>query len=118
VLVAPLMPGINDSPEQVARILELATDAGASYIVGIALHLRGEVKDLFTEWLREHRPDLLPRYRRLYRSGAYALPEERERLAKLVKGPDMKPGERMRGRMLEVKPPPARARELDPMRLF
>src|ERR1700704_2917297 len=29
VLVAPLMPGVNDSPEQVSEILELATQAGA-----------------------------------------------------------------------------------------
>ena len=29
MLVAPLMPGINDSPEQVSEILELATEAGA-----------------------------------------------------------------------------------------
>jgi DNA repair photolyase len=104
VLVAPLMPGVNDSPKQVARILELATEAGASYITGIALHLRGEVKGLFMGWLKEHRPDLLPRYRQLYRRGAYAIPEERERLARLVKGPDLEPGERVRGRMLDVEP--------------
>jgi DNA repair photolyase len=104
VLVAPLMPGVNDSPAQVARILELATEAGASYITGIALHLRGEVKGLFMDWLREHRPELLPLYRKLYREGAYAIPEERERLAQLVKGPDLEPGERMRGRMLDVEP--------------
>jgi hypothetical protein len=111
VLVAPLMPGINDSPEQVARILELATAAGASYITGIALHLRGEVKGLFMQWLKENRPDLLPRYRQLYRRGAYAIPEERQRLARLVKGPDFEPGERMRGRMLDVEPRrPARGR--------
>ena len=40
ILVAPLMPGINDAPEQVERILELATEAGAAYVSGIALHLR------------------------------------------------------------------------------
>src|SRR5213076_994164 len=50
VLVAPLMPGINDEPEQVAEILELASEAGASYVTGIALHLRGEVRNLFFEW--------------------------------------------------------------------
>jgi len=61
ILVAPLMPGINDAPEQVAPILELAAEAGVDYVTGIALHLRGEVRDLFFEWLREHRPDLLPR---------------------------------------------------------
>jgi DNA repair photolyase len=99
VLVAPLMPGINDAPEQVAPILELASEAGAAYVSGIALHLRGEVRDLFFEWLRSHRPDLVDRYRRLYQRGAYAHPDERRRLSQLVKGPDLPPGQRMRGRL-------------------
>src|SRR5436305_1974317 len=60
VLVAPLMPGINDSPEQTEPLLELAAEAGAAYITGIPLHLRGEVRDLVFEWLREHGPDLVP----------------------------------------------------------
>jgi DNA repair photolyase len=98
VLVAPLMPGINDSPEQVAKILELATEAGAAYITGIALHLRGEVRGLFFDWLRSNRPDLVDHYERLYQRGAYAHPDERRRLSALVKGPDLAPGERMRGR--------------------
>ncbi len=101
VLVAPLMPGINDAPEQVAQILELASEAGASYITGIALHLRGDVRGLFFEWLQQHRPDLVPRYKNLYRGGAYAHPDERHRLARLIKGPDLAPGERMRGRSVE-----------------
>jgi DNA repair photolyase len=84
VLIAPLQPGINDQPEQVAKIVEMASEAGAAYISGIALHLRGEVRDLWFEWLRENRPDLIPHYRQLYRRGAYAPPEERQRLAKLV----------------------------------
>jgi DNA repair photolyase len=95
--VAPLMPGINDAPEQVAKILELAGEAGAEYVSGIALHLRGEVKGLFIDWLEQYRPDLLPRYRELYRRGAYAPAEERRRLASMVKGPDLSPAERMRG---------------------
>jgi DNA repair photolyase len=85
VLIAPLMPGINDQPEQVERILELCAEAGAVDVGGIALHLRGEVKDLWFEWLREHRPDLLPRYERLYARGAYAPRAERDRLAALAK---------------------------------
>ena len=56
VLVAPLMPGINDAPEQVAPILEMASEAGAAYVTGIALHLRGEVRGLFFEWLRNESP--------------------------------------------------------------
>ena len=41
ILVAPLMPGINDDPRQVERILEAAGEAGAVGVSGIALHLRG-----------------------------------------------------------------------------
>jgi DNA repair photolyase len=98
VLVAPLMPGINDAPEQVAPILEMASEAGADYLTGIALHLRGEVRGLFFEWLEENRRDLLALYERLYRRGAYAPPDERRRLEQLVKGPDRPPGQFRRGR--------------------
>jgi DNA repair photolyase len=96
VLIAPLMPGINDAPEQVEAILELAAEAGASYVTGIALHLRGEVHDVFFDWLRAQRPELLPRYEKLYGKRAYAPPEERRRLARLVRGPDLAASERMR----------------------
>jgi DNA repair photolyase len=87
VLIAPLMPGINDGPEQVERILELATEAGAVHVGGIGLHLRGEVRDIWFEWLRAHRPDLIPRYEQLYRRGAYLPPAERERLSELATPP-------------------------------
>jgi DNA repair photolyase len=118
VLVAPLMPGINDAPEQVAEILALATEAGAAYVTGIALHLRGEVRGLFFDWLRENRPDLLPRYEELYRRGAYAPPEERRRLTAMVKGPDLAPREWMRGRMETPRAPRPARPEPDQRRLF
>jgi DNA repair photolyase len=89
------MPGINDAPEQVAPILELASEAGADYVTPIALHLRGDVRKLFFDWLREHRPELVPRYKELYRRGAYAPPEERRRLGRLVNGPEREPRHRM-----------------------
>ena len=85
VLIAPLMPGINDAPEQVEPLLEAAAEAGATNVAGIALHLRGEVKDVFMGWMGEQRPELLPRYRKLYGKGAYAPREERERLATLTR---------------------------------
>ncbi len=94
------MPGINDSPEQVQRILESASEAGAAYVSGIALHLRGDVRKVFFDWLEEERPDLLARYRELYRRGAYAPVQERRRLATLVRGPDMGPADRGRGAYL------------------
>jgi DNA repair photolyase len=85
VLIAPLMPGINDAPEQLEPLLEAAAAAGATGIGGIALHLRGDVRKLFFDWLRTNRPDLLERYRKLYARGAYAPTEERRRLAALVR---------------------------------
>jgi DNA repair photolyase len=118
VLVAPLMPGINDAPEQVAPILELAAQAGAAYITGIALHLRGEVRGLFFDWLRAHRPDLVERYRELYRRGAYAPIEERRRLAALTKGPELPRDEWMRGRSDERPPLEESTREPDQQQLF
>ncbi|MGZ4299329.1 MAG: radical SAM protein [Solirubrobacteraceae bacterium] len=118
VLVAPLMPGINDDPAQVARILEMASEAGAAYVSGIALHLRGEVRGLFMEWLAEHRPDLLPRYRELYRRGAYAPREERRRLAELIRGPDVAPSERGRGTFMRPRDPPPPARQPQQASLF
>jgi DNA repair photolyase len=87
VLIAPLMPGVNDAPHQLEPLLEGAVDAGATHISGVALHLRRDVKEIFMNWLRRHRPDLLERYQHLYRTGAYAPPQERERLSKLVQGP-------------------------------
>jgi DNA repair photolyase len=85
ILVAPLMPGINDDPRQVERILAAAADAGATGVGGIALHLRGEVRGIFMEWLRSYRPDLVQRYERLYRRGAYVPREEQERLQGLLR---------------------------------
>jgi DNA repair photolyase len=85
VLIAPLMPGINDAPEQIEPLLELAAEAGATSVAGIALHLRGEVRTVFMDWLKAQRPDLVERYEELYRRRAYAPPEERRRLARLVR---------------------------------
>jgi DNA repair photolyase len=94
VLVAPLMPGINDDPRQVAEVVRLATEAGASYVTGIALHLRRGVREVFMAWLAENRPELTGLYEGLYRRGAYAPPDERRRLARLIEGPQLSARER------------------------
>ena len=81
VLIAPLMPGINDTPEQVQPIVDRAREAGATFLGGVALHLRDEVRDVFFAWLQAKRPDLIPRYEQLYPSGrAYLRPAQRKRV--------------------------------------
>jgi DNA repair photolyase len=97
VLIAPLMPGINDAPHQVEPLLERAAQAGATSIGGVALHLRGEVREVFMDWLRTQRPDLVSRYEELYRRGAYAPRKERERLARMLRPVGSARGIRRRG---------------------
>jgi DNA repair photolyase len=88
VLVAPLMPGINDSPDLVEEIVSIAEEAGATFVNGIALHLRPGVKEVFMSWLSAARPDLAARYEDLYDGRAYAPNSERKRIGKLVRAPN------------------------------
>ncbi|MBA3653731.1 MAG: radical SAM protein [Actinobacteria bacterium] len=71
VLVAPILPGLSDRPEQVAAVKAACAEAGASSVSVINLHLRPGVREHFMGWLGEARPDLVPTYERLYRKGAY-----------------------------------------------
>jgi DNA repair photolyase len=77
ILIAPLMPGINDAPEQVERIVELAKEAGAVSIGGQTLFLAGATRDVFFGWLRSYRPELVPRYEQLYSRGSRVPTRER-----------------------------------------
>jgi DNA repair photolyase len=86
ILIAPLMPGINDSPEQVEPIVRRAREADATFLGGVALHLRGDVKDVYFGWLREKRPDLVPEYERLYGRRAYMRPEDRKKTTRALRG--------------------------------
>ncbi len=86
VLIAPLMPGINDHPDQVRPIVESAKAANATFLGTAALHLRGEVKDVFLGWLEAKRPDLLPKYEQLYGNRAYMRPEQRKHATRGVRG--------------------------------
>ena len=85
VLVAPLMPGINDDPRAVREIVERARAAGARNVTPVALHLRSGVRDVFMNWLTASRPDLLGTYAALYERGAYLPGAERRRLNELVR---------------------------------
>jgi DNA repair photolyase len=85
ILIAPLMPGINDSPEQVEPIVARAREAGATFLGGVALHLRDEVKDVFFAWLAAKRPDLIPRYEALYKDRAYMKPPQRQQATRALK---------------------------------
>ncbi len=66
VMVAPIVPAINDS--EIEGILEEAVKAGATAAGYVALRLPREIKDLFREWLNQHFPDRAARVMTLVRS--------------------------------------------------
>jgi len=65
VMTSPMIPGLND--HEMESILEAATDAGATRAGYIVLRLPLEIKELFEEWLRTHRPDRAERVLSLIR---------------------------------------------------
>jgi len=55
IMVAPVIPAINDS--EIEAILEAARDAGASEAGYVLLRMPLEIKELFREWLATEFPD-------------------------------------------------------------
>jgi DNA repair photolyase len=85
VLVAPILPGLSDSDDQVRSAVETAAAAGAVSISGVALHLRGSVREHYLQWLQAVRPDLYAQTRERFRSGAYQAQDERDRIAAMIR---------------------------------
>ena len=80
VMVAPVLPHLTDSVEHLDRLLGQIAAAGASGATVFGLHLRGSTRGWFMAWLAGSHPDLVGRYRELYRRGAYLPPSYREML--------------------------------------
>ena len=72
VLAAPILPGISDSPAQLAALARALVDAGVESATPIVLHLRPGVKQEYLGWLATVRPDLLDRYNEIYGRRSYA----------------------------------------------
>jgi len=72
VLMGPVLPFLSDSPGQLdATVREIAA-AGAAHVSPIVLHLRPGAREWYLRWLAERHPELVPRYRALYGTSAYA----------------------------------------------
>jgi len=72
VLMAPILPFLTDSDEQLEATVAAIAEAGADSVTPIVLHLRPGAREWYLGWLGGARPDLIPRYERLYGRGAYA----------------------------------------------
>lgn len=67
ILMAPILPGISDSPVQLAATVKAAAAAGATHITPLVLHLRPGVKEEFLPWLEREYPELMSSYLKTYR---------------------------------------------------
>jgi DNA repair photolyase len=83
VLMAPVLPGLSDRPEQLRAVVEAAIEAGATHVSPILLHLRPGVREEFLPWLEGAHPGLVPRYLQMYRQ-PYGPKSARDALARRV----------------------------------
>ncbi|SMX76363.1 DNA repair photolyase [Brevibacterium iodinum ATCC 49514] len=84
VFMMPIMPKLTDSRDHLESALRAIKGAGAARVVYGALHLRPGAREWFFEWLERHRPELLPRYRRMYAGSSYASTEYRRWLSERI----------------------------------
>jgi DNA repair photolyase len=108
--MAPILPGLSDRPELLAEVVREARAAGATGIWANLLYLRPGTREHFLAALDRDWPELLPKYERLYRRGAYLPRREtdpvRDRVRALARSHGVRDRRRVR---LE---PPAIAEQL------
>jgi hypothetical protein len=101
VMAMPLLPGISDQPEAIDALVRQAKNVGADFVCAGGLTLRpGVQKDGYFTLLRNHYPDLLSGYQKLFESErASGIPDLRYvgRLDKRIRSALAK--HRMPGRM-------------------
>jgi DNA repair photolyase len=85
VLMAPVLPFLTDSPQQLEATVAAIASAGATHVSPIVLHLRPGAREWWQAWLARERPDLVPRYAELYGTRTYAPPAYSEKIAALVR---------------------------------
>jgi DNA repair photolyase len=77
VLMAPVLPGLSDAPEQLAEVVDACRAIGVRPAGPVPLHLRAGVKEHVLAWAHRHRPDLAERYERTYRTANLPAPQRR-----------------------------------------
>src|SRR6266513_1592571 len=104
--MAPILPGITDSPSRLAEVVRAAREAGACGVWANLLFLRPGTREHFMEHLAQDWPEELERYERLYERRAYLGAEQtkpvRARVSALAKQHGVRDRRRVR---LEPEPP-------------
>ena len=69
VLFIPIIPYISDNQENLDNIFRITKEFNLGSIIASPLHLRGNTKKRFYNFLKIHFPKLLPKYKILYKNG-------------------------------------------------
>lgn len=85
VLMAPVLPHLTDSEEQLDAAVGAIVRAGAGFVSPIVLHLRPGAREWFLQWLGREHPQLVGAYQRLYGGRAYAPAHYQQRIADTVR---------------------------------
>jgi DNA repair photolyase len=111
VLMAPILPGLSDRPEQMEQVVRACQDAGAVSITPVLLHLGKGTKEVFYDRVGAEHPELLSMYRRMYGARKYAPNTDRDRIGAAVN--------KLIGRHVRIRParsataPPRRPTQLN-----
>jgi DNA repair photolyase len=97
--MAPILPGLSDRPELLAEVVREARAAGATGIWANLLYLRPGTREHFLSALERDWPELLPKYERLYRRGAYLPRRETDPVRERVRSLSRSHGVRDRRRL-------------------
>ncbi len=108
--MAPILPGISDSPEQLERVVRAAREAGATNVWANVLYLKPGTREHFLEALASDWPEELDRYERLYASRAYLSKAQVEPVRRMVA--ELRKQHGIRDRRSVRAEPPAPAEQL------
>src|SRR5262245_50308012 len=82
--MAPILPGISDSPKQLEQVVRAAREAGATNVWANVLYLKPGTREHFLEALASDWPEELDRYQRLYEARAYLPKADVEPVRRMV----------------------------------
>ncbi|CAA9288149.1 MAG: Radical SAM domain protein [uncultured Chloroflexi bacterium] len=66
IALAPVLPGLTDSPAALEALVRAAADHGAEWLWAGAIHLEPAVRDYFLNCLERHFPAAAARYERVF----------------------------------------------------